>query len=250
MASVTSGNAFADPRVAGLYDAFDHDRSDLAVHVELVAELLGETGRVLDVGCGTGTLACLLALRGYDVVGNDPAKAMLDVARTKAGADRVQWIRSEAAGLPTGLRVDLAVLTGNVAQVFVGDEEWAKALEALRRVVVKRGFLVFETRIPEVEAWRDWVPERSRSTTEIHGQVFESWYELVDASRSVVTFRDHTVWPDGSHTVAESTLRFREKTELERSLHDAGFVVAEIREAPDRPGREWVFVATARTTGS
>jgi len=42
---------------------------------------------VLDIGCGTGTFACLLGARGIEVVVVDPAGASLDVARAKPGAD-------------------------------------------------------------------------------------------------------------------------------------------------------------------
>jgi 2-polyprenyl-3-methyl-5-hydroxy-6-metoxy-1,4-benzoquinol methylase len=38
---------------------------------------------VLDVGCGTGCLAVLLAERGLSVVGLDPAEASLEVAASK-----------------------------------------------------------------------------------------------------------------------------------------------------------------------
>ena len=80
--------------------------------------MAGEFGAVtvLDVGCGTGTLACLLAARGLDVVAVDPAAASLDVARRKPGAGRVRWLHADATALPP-LRVDLATMTGNVAQV-------------------------------------------------------------------------------------------------------------------------------------
>jgi SAM-dependent methyltransferase len=50
---------FEDRRLAELYDPLDPDRSDLDAYVEL-AERLG-VRRVLDIGCGTGTFACLLA---------------------------------------------------------------------------------------------------------------------------------------------------------------------------------------------
>jgi 2-polyprenyl-3-methyl-5-hydroxy-6-metoxy-1,4-benzoquinol methylase len=46
---------FEHPRLAAIYDALDSDRSDLDVYVAIADELGAR--RVLDVGCGTGTLA-------------------------------------------------------------------------------------------------------------------------------------------------------------------------------------------------
>jgi hypothetical protein len=43
-----------------------------------------------------------------------------------------------------------------------------------------------------------------------------------------------------------STLRFRERNELERDLSRYGFNVLDVRDAPDRPGKEMVFVTQAR----
>ncbi|MBC8163255.1 MAG: class I SAM-dependent methyltransferase, partial [Roseiflexaceae bacterium] len=42
--------------------------------------------RALDIACGTGTLALLLADKGWDVIGIDQSAAMLGLARTKADA--------------------------------------------------------------------------------------------------------------------------------------------------------------------
>ena len=112
---------FTDPRLAAIYDAIEPERIDLSLYIGLVDELGAQT--VLDVGCGTGTFACTLAQRGREVIAVDPAQASLDVARVEAGANKVRWIQGDAITLPP-LRVDLATMTGNVAQVFVTDEEW------------------------------------------------------------------------------------------------------------------------------
>jgi hypothetical protein len=52
---------------------------------------------------------------------------------------------------------------------------------------------------------------------------------------------------DGGVLTSDSTLRFRGRTEIERDLHEHGFVVEDVREAPDRRGRELVFVARRGT---
>jgi len=72
---------FAEPRLAEVYDPLDPDRSDLDAYVAMVEEFGARS--VLDIGCGTGTLACLLARRGLTVTAVDPAAASLAVARTK-----------------------------------------------------------------------------------------------------------------------------------------------------------------------
>ena len=64
---------FEDPRLARLDDLLEAQRRDLDAYVAVVAEL--GAGSVLDVGCGTGTLACRLARQGIDVIGVDPAAA-------------------------------------------------------------------------------------------------------------------------------------------------------------------------------
>jgi hypothetical protein len=48
---------------------------------------------------------------------------------------------------------------------------------------------------------------------------------------------------DGSVETSDSTLRFRSPPEIASSLGEAGFAVEDVRDAPDRPGRELVFIA-------
>src|SRR5690349_12422461 len=101
---------FADPRLARIYDAFDGPRVDLDLYLGIAAEV--KASRVLDIGCGTGSLAVLLASSGLEVIGVDPAAASLEIARAKDS--RVTWLHGDATSLPP-LSVDLATMTGNVA---------------------------------------------------------------------------------------------------------------------------------------
>lgn len=239
---------FVDPRLARLYDAFDDDRGDLDLYVGLAERFGART--VLDVGCGTGVLALLLAARGLCVTGVDPAAASLEVARAKPGADAVRWIEGgaeSAAGL--GLAADLATMTGNVAQVFGTDAEWAQALAAVRDALRPGGRLVFETRVPARQAWLGWTRERRSAHRDIPGiGPVEMWTDLLEVALPLVTFQQSYrfppgMLPDGDVVTSVSTLRFRERDELEASLRAAGFEVDEVLDAPDRPTLEWIFVS-------
>jgi hypothetical protein len=42
---------------------------------------------------------------------------------------------------------------------------------------------------------------------------------------------------------SESTLRFRERHEVLTDLDQCGYIAFDVRDAPDRPGREFVFIA-------
>jgi ubiquinone/menaquinone biosynthesis C-methylase UbiE len=58
---------------------------------------------VVEVGCGTGRLTLpLAAVTGARVMGVDSEARMLDVARAKDGAGRVEWVRGSAYRLPVG----------------------------------------------------------------------------------------------------------------------------------------------------
>jgi ubiquinone/menaquinone biosynthesis C-methylase UbiE len=65
-----------------------------------VLDGLPSGGCVVDVGCGTGTLAIALATDGADVVGVDGDAEVLALARAKPGADAVQWRKGLATALP------------------------------------------------------------------------------------------------------------------------------------------------------
>lgn len=233
---------FRDRRLAELYDPLDPDRGDLDAYLR-IAEEFGAR-KVLDIGCGTGVFALLLADRGVEVVGIDPAGASLDVARAKPGADRVRWIHGDATALPP-LRVDLVTMTANVAQAITDPEGWRRTLAGAYEALRPGGHLVFETRDPARRAWEAWNREDSYGVTDVPGfGTVESWVELTEVTGQLVTFRWHYTYNGGKkRRTSVSTLRFRERHEIETELADHGYVLEDVRDAPDRPGREFVFVA-------
>lgn len=236
-------NIFEHPRLVGIYDVLEGDRDDLDVYLAIVEELGARS--VLDVGCGTGTFALILADRGIEVTGVDPARGSLDAARRKPNAARVRWIHGDVTALPA-MRADLATITGNAAQAIVDPPDWEATLRGIYEALRPGGHLVFETRDPAYRAWEEWNRAASYRTTDIPGVgMVESWVELVDVSQPLVTFRWTWVFAsDGQVLTSDSTLRFRQRDEVENALAAQGYVVDEVRGAPDRPGREFVFFAS------
>jgi ubiquinone/menaquinone biosynthesis C-methylase UbiE len=235
--------AFELPRLADLYDVLDPDRGDLEVYVALIHELGARS--LLDIGCGTGTFALMLSAGGVTVTGLDPAEASLNVARRKPGAEQVTWIDGDVAALPP-LQVDATTMTANVAQVFLSDDDWDTVLNAAHQSLRPGGHLVFESRNPAVRAWEQWTRELTyQLTPDIEGVgTVESWIDLTDVTSTTVSFRGTCVFQrDGAVLTSDSTLRFRSRDEITASLLAAGFAEPEVREAPDRPGREFVFIA-------
>jgi SAM-dependent methyltransferase len=154
---------FEHPRLAAIYDALDADRSDLDVYLAIADELGARL--VLDVGCGTGTFAVLLA----ELRRADPARPVRQRHPTRD---------VEAFGSSGSRPVSLA------------------------------------DRLPGQRGW-----------------------DVTGVDLAAGSLRIGQAKPGAEH------VRFQERDEVAADLVAAGYVVDEVRDAPDRPGREFVFLA-------
>jgi len=107
---------------------------------------------VLDLGCGTGMLGCRIAEEVQPVTGLDPAAGMLRVARSRAGAGKVEWIEGDARHLDLGRQFKLIYLTGHAFQVFLTDDDALAMLQGAARHLSPKGRLAFDTRNPIARA--------------------------------------------------------------------------------------------------
>ena len=97
-----------------------------------VLDELAPEAAVVDVGCGTGTLAIALAAGGAEVIGIDGDPEALALAHAKPGAEAVQWRKGLATALPLpGASADRVVMSLLLHHLDAGAKRTALA-EAVR----------------------------------------------------------------------------------------------------------------------
>jgi SAM-dependent methyltransferase len=119
-----------------------------AANGERLLGLLAERGvapgaKVLDAGCGTGTLALLLESAGYRVAGVDLSPGMIEGARAKDRASRIGWHVGDITALDLGdARFDAIVTVADVLNHLPRIELWEAAFRSFHRHLVPGGLLV------------------------------------------------------------------------------------------------------------
>ena len=220
---------YENPRLVALYDLLNRSGADWAYYLDLVAEAAGP---ILDVGCGTGALTVEAAQRGHVVYGLDPSAAMLDVARRRAGGDRVIWQQGILDGFAPELQFALIYMTGHAFQELGSDAEILAHFQAVQRLLAPEGQFVFDTSNPAWRAWLNWVPERSKRQLELPGGGHvRIWHNVLDVSTGYVSFEEHYAFEGQGagpeeRLVSHSRLRFATLDEITGLAEIAGLAVA------------------------
>jgi 2-polyprenyl-3-methyl-5-hydroxy-6-metoxy-1,4-benzoquinol methylase len=221
------------PQIAEIYDLTNPRAQDTDFYLSLAGP---RPCRVLDLGCGTGTLCCALAERGHRVTGVDPAAAMLAVARRKRQAEQVEWVESSAQTYKTHRRFDLIVMTGHAFQVLLTDADALAVLETMRSNLKESGTVAFETRNPRIDWAREW-SERTRLLRLSTGEQFLEMLEIIGQDGEFISFQTSYRWSDGRprpsndpHVTltTSSTLRFPSREHLEDLIARSGLVVRNV----------------------
>ena len=182
-------------RDAALAQFYDLD-NQWGVDLDYCRRLADDARSILDLGCGTGLLAARLADR-REVVGVDPAAAMLDIARRRPGGERATWVDADARSVRLGRRFDLVFLTGHAFQVFLNDDDRRAVLSTIAEHLAPGGRFIFDTRNPAAQAWHEWTPKHSMRRFERPSLgTVEAWNDIDrDATTGIVTYQTHWLVP-------------------------------------------------------
>jgi ubiquinone/menaquinone biosynthesis methyltransferase len=193
--------------IAGRYDlitrllSFGLDRRWKARLVDATHVTAG--ARVLDLACGTGDIAALMAGRGATVTGLDITFDMLKLARAKPNGAGIRWIAGDMTALPLAAGSVDVITTGyglrNVPDL-------PQALSEAHRVLADEGRLAsLDFNRPESRAVR---------------AVYLAYLTAVGSVLCWMLHRD----PDTYRYIPASIARYPGARGVARLMEDAGFV--------------------------
>ena len=243
-------DVFEEEFFASLYDCVNPWSVSNDFYVDRAVEA---GGPVLDLGCGTGMLACGMAAKGLSVTGVDSAVAMLRVARTRPGGDKVNWIESDGQSLRLPQRFNFICMTGHAFQSLLTDDDAVALLRTAAHHLSADGRFVFETRNPAAQARLSWTPEHSGCTVQSpeHGRVSLFYDAQAEPASGIVTIgEDYRLLDKGVRRAGRNRIRFVDQEHLSRLLANAGLAAIDWYGDWDRrrfsPTSEEIIVVTRR----
>jgi SAM-dependent methyltransferase len=216
---------------AGIYDAM-YAEKDYKRECDEIVDAFGRFGdgavrTVLDLGCGTGNHALLLAARGYGVTGVDLSCEMLTIAREKAdraGTD-VCFIGGDVRYVDARGPYDAALLMFAVLGYQHGNADVRATFANTRRHLRPGGLLIFDAWYgPGVLA--EPPSDRTRIVETMRGAVVRKASSEMDARRHLCSVRYELTPRDGCDAppaVEAHTVRYFFPMELEMYLESCGF---------------------------
>lgn len=224
------GDAFAD-----VYDDWYPGVSDIAATVELMTELAGRSGSVLELGVGTGRLAVPIAEAGLQVTGVDASAAMLERLRSSDREGAVHTVEGDmVADLPPG-PFDVVLVAYNTLFNLTDDGEQQACFDAVADRLPVGGHFVVEAFVPD-EPFRDGddVSVRSQSVDQVVLSV-----SVYDANRQAAEGHFVELSERGGVRLRPWSIRYATIPQLDAMAANAGLVLAD----------RWADVSRARFTG-
>lgn len=184
--------------------------------------------RLLDMGCGTGSLTVRLAERGFKVIGQDASTEMLSVAEGKSS--EVMWICQNMEETDIGGEVDAVISTLDSVNHLDGREAFLNCFRQAAECLPGGGVFVFD--VNTVYKHRE-ILGNNTFIYDVDG-VYCVWQNSFDLADNGVDIELDLFFENENGTYSRGGESFREiafsKDEYCQMLEKAGFEVVNILE--------------------
>ena len=173
----------------------------------IVDNFIGPGDRVLDIGCGTGTLAVMMAIKGARVDGFDLSKSMLAVAKQKvnsAGMERnITLMILDVADMATAFRSQsYDRVVSNLVFSELSKDEQIYVLQESKRLLKDQGLLIIGDEIIPQSSFCRWIfrtmrfplavltflltQSTTRSVKDLKDKIIKTGFQIVSADQSLL----------------------------------------------------------------
>ncbi|HHV12041.1 MAG TPA: class I SAM-dependent methyltransferase [Clostridiales bacterium] len=134
---------------AAVYDMF-MDNVPYGEWAAYVQKLLNDyginQGLVLELGCGTGSMARQLAAKGYDMIGIDNSEEMLQIARDKGreGGDSILYLCQDMREFELYGTVAAVVSVCDSMNYILSEEELLQVFKLVNNYLDPQGIFIFD----------------------------------------------------------------------------------------------------------
>ena len=214
--------AFAD--IAPFYDRLMHKvqyKMWAGYYRLLLAQIGHEPHTLLDVCCGTGTCAELLAEEGFQVTGFDISGPMVAEARRKS--KRAEFVVADAAELDLGKKFDAAYSFFDSLNYITDPERLGAAIKRVAEHLRPGGSFIFDVNTAYAFEQKMFDQEDVAKGT----QLKYSWRGAYDSKTRLITI-DMQFWAGDQQFSEQHLQRAYSDEELRDYLSDAGMDVARV----------------------
>ena len=188
-------------------------------------------GDVLDVGCGTGTVARLLADSGCRVTGFDISENMIrEAVRKNDGRSNPRFFACPMQRLDLPDRFDTAVSLFDSLNYITDPDDLREGVHRVHRHVIPGGLFIFDMNTPYALEQELFTQSDTRKSIPVRYSWKSRFNHETRLTRVEMTFQwDKDGLPMTTHEVHHQ--RAYEIADVETMLDDAGFETLEILEA-------------------
>lgn len=244
--SVMNNNVFSRG-YADQYDLLYRDK-DYETECDLIEEVFRRYAEdpvetILDLGCGTGNHAMLLARRGYQVTGVDRSAEMLAQARLKVQCDleptiaeQLTFVQGDVQSIEIGKQFDVVLMMFAVLGYQLTNQNVFSALETVRRHLKVEGLFVCDVWYgPAVLAVRP--SERVKVIPTTDGKLIRAASGTLDTYHHLCEVRYQLWYLSGNQVVSEAEeahqMRYFFPQEMALLFSQAGLAMVDIRSFDD-----------------
>ena len=245
-------------KYARYYDLF-YERKGYPKEASFIDKILKrhKCRKIIDVGCGTGKHAILLAKKGYAILGVDVSKEMLKIARENAERENVQvdFRTADMRRLNFRTKFDAVLCLYETILYNTTNEEIFSTIKSFNRTLRKGGILIIEFR-SFLDAWGEGLKKEVKLKRKIGERTFAQTYKLK------YNFFDQTVDRSAKYIILErgrkkvlnirrAPIRKLFPQEIRAYLEFLGFKVLNFYGGFDlklknKPPKDWTVVVVAK----